>query len=532
VYFCQVINLEEVRKTIVLLIFFNLMLLSFTSLAQVVEPIRIELPASIDAPAYNLEVLKENGLLVFYESTELTEEGKRKWFFSLLDTNLHEKWLQYVPLSDGLAHHSTHSTQDQVIMLFVTPDAKKSSQPTYELLRFGIQNNHFVLFGGILPDKATIKDFAVSGNKVLIAVSLPKYNSDLLLYDLENGSLSSIQHGIEGQSVIQRIASSTVSNHFVVATKRFDNNRFSEDVFQIINNNGTIEKTWTYTNEMYYLHALAILTDGDERMIITGSYDNKERRRNLVKDFSNQPELTSQAIGVFFLRYEAGELQAQSYQDFESFSNIYKVLSTEELIKTRQRQSRSRQTKQENAIAFQFFKPEVIKTDQQFIYSAEAFNPQYRLETRMDYDFYGRLVPYTYNIFEGYRFFSALLASFDENGKFLWSSDFELRDVILPQLRSNVSIHTDSSMVAAVMVQNGLIHSKIIDNVGDQIGQTEQSRIESTFTSDRLLEEKYASINWWYDQFYMATGYQRISNNRLRTNNPRSVFYIQKLVFE
>ncbi|MDP3446253.1 MAG: hypothetical protein Q8T08_25630, partial [Ignavibacteria bacterium] len=138
----------------------------------------------------------------------------------------------------------------------------------------------------------------------------------------------------------------------------------------------------------------------------------------------------------------------------------------------------------------------------------------------------------TYRVFEGYQSFSALITSFDEDGALLWSNDFEMRDVLSPQLRDNVTIRPDSTGIVAAMLQDGILSSKIIGQNGNQLGQTEQTKIENLFTNDRLQEENFSNISWWYDQYYIATGYQRIANNRLRTNNPRSVFYIQKLVFE
>jgi hypothetical protein len=183
-------------------------------------------------------------------------------------------------------------------------------------------------------------------------------------------------------------------------------------------------------------------------------------------------------------------------------------------------------------ITFQFFEPKLIRHQDQFIYSAEAFKPQYRLETRMDYDFYGRLVPFSYSVFEGYNFFSTLVVSFGAEGQLNWSSDFEIRNVLVQRLRRNVSIIPDQTGIVMALMQSGVLTSKIIANDGRQLGQVEQTKVESTFTNDRLLEERFSHINHWYNENYIVSGYQRLSNNRLRTNNPRNVFYLQKLIFE
>jgi hypothetical protein len=508
-----------------------LLFLSFISKAQVMEPVRLELPAQIDVPAYNYEVLSEKGLLIFYESTELDEEGKRKWYFSLLDTNLREVWMQYVPLTDGLAHHSVSKSSGQMIFLFVTPEAKKVSQPVYEMLLLNLETNSFHLMGGSIPEKASVKGMSMIGNYVLLAINLQRYESDLLIYNTDNNSLKSIKHGIEGQSVIQFVAGDVENSRFLLALKRFENNRFAADVFMLISETGELIRTWNYKDNTNYLHAMTLLADSSDQMIVAGSFDN-EIRRSSVKDAANAPELTNEAKGVFFLRFQGDEAPVGSFHSFESFTNIYKVLSTEDLIKIRQRMARSRDVGQDMGITFQFFEPKLIRHQDQFIYSAEAFKPQYRLETRMDYDFYGLLVPFSYSVFEGYNFFSTLVVSFGAEGQLNWSSDFEIRNVLVQRLRRNVSIIPDQTGIVMALMQSGVLTSKIIANDGRQLGQVEQTKVESTFTNDRLLEERFSHINHWYNENYIVSGYQRLSNNRLRTNNPRNVFYLQKLIFD
>jgi hypothetical protein len=66
---------------------------------------------------------------------------------------------------------------------------------------------------------------------------------------------------------------------------------------------------------------------------------------------------------------------------------------------------------------------------------------------------------------------------------------------------------------------------------GIEIGCTEQSKIASDFANDRLMEENFSSVIHWYANYYLGTGYQKIANNKLRDNNPRTVFYLNKLGF-
>ena len=150
----------------------------------------------------------------------------------------------------------------------------------------------------------------------------------------------------------------------------------------------------------------------------------------------------------------------------------------------------------------------------------------------MDYDFYGRLVPYTYSVFEGYQVFAGLAAAFSREGHLEWSTSLELRQLVLPAARSMVSVSADNGTLVMASIQQSVLTSKITDSNGQQLGQPEQARIEPVFAADRILEERYSNLKHWYSNYYLATGYQRINNNKLRTNNPRTVFYLQKLILE
>lgn len=508
-----------------------LMLFTQHLVAQVVEPVRMELSARIDVPAYQTVLFGEKGMMVYYESTETDEQGKRKWYFTKLDTNLREQWVQYVPITDGLVRYEAFSDSTGSVMIFSNAESRRSGPVVYEVLIFNELTSSFQLVGGQLPEKSGIRSVGVSGYRLLLGINLPRFESDLLLFDLTDGSMQSVAHGIAGQSVIQAIEGGDKSGSFFVALKRFENNRMAEDVFLTIGSKGETLGRWSYVADGIYLHSMTLQAGEDGSLVIAGSFDN-DRRRTTARAAANANELNFEAKGVFFMRFSLGEPVVASFRSFESFSNIYRALSTDDLIRNRNRITRGRMIGPEPQITFQFYKPRLLAFEGQWIFSAEAFKPQYRFETRMDYDFYGRLVPFTYSVFEGFQFFSTILLSFDNNGNMLWSSDFETRNILLPSLRSSVALIADTNNLVLAYVQNGLLNSKVVGADGSQIGQTEQVKIESTYTNDRLLEENFGAFYHWYGPYYVATANQRISNNRLRTNNPRSIFFIQKIVFE
>ncbi|KAF0131307.1 MAG: hypothetical protein FD155_971 [Bacteroidetes bacterium] len=516
----------------VIITFLLLLAMNQKAASQVLEPIRMELPARIDVPTYQKILLGEKGVMLFYESTEFDDKGKRKWYFNLYDTAFSELWLQHIGIADGYALHSSIKTADHVLFLFTAIDGKKNAQSGYELIRFDIGNGHFQLLSGQLPDKAKISGFASVHQFALIGVNLPKFQSDLLLYDLDRLSVTSLPHLIAGQSVIQAIEADHEKQRFMIGFKRFESNKFIEEVFQTYNELGQQQSSVSYTLPPFYLHSYKMMFDQNGKLLVAGSFDNSETRRNTAREAAEQNELSFESKGLFFIQLSSSGVEIQRFHPFDSFTNIYKAMSTDDLMRVRQRQSRKGENKSDIDITFQFYNPRLIPMGDKYIYAAEAFKPQYRVETRMDYDFYGRMVPFTYTIFEGFNYFSVLLAGFDSEGSLLWSNDLELRDMLLPYLQRIVEVKPDGNDLVVAYVKEGMLTSKIIDSNGIEVGQTEQSRIENLFTNDRLLEENFSEINYWYDHFFLVNGYQRISNNRLRSDNSRKILYLQKVAFE
>lgn len=512
------------------IIAFSFVVLTLTpAQSQVVEPVRLELPARIDQPAYYYETLGKNGVLVFYESTEMVE-GRRKWFFSLIDTSLREKWLQYVLLTDGLAHLASHTDPSQVVLFFGQSEGKRQSQNTYELLRIDLGTGVIVKFTGQLPDKADLSSMAAVGQDVLLGLNLPGYRADLLRFSMSDGSMQSLPVAGGGQAWIQEIKTREGAGTFFLAIRKFERNRLTEDLFLEIDRTGKELNQWTFKDEDHFLLSVSMLPEEDG-LVVCGTFDS-DRRRISAREITNLSQ-AGEAKGYYFLRFQPAEPYNASFWRFENFTNLIRNLPPDMVLRnTRSRNYRYRMTEPDLRITLQFFAGQIIRTGDKYIYSAEAFRPQYRLETRMDYDFYGRLVPYTYSVFEGYQVFAGLAAAFSREGHLEWSTSLELRQLVLPAARSMVSVSADNGTLVMASIQQSVLTSKITDSNGQQLGQAEQARIEPVFAADRILEERYSTLKHWYSDYYLATGYQRINNNKLRANNPRTVFYLQKLILE
>ncbi|MCK9451920.1 MAG: hypothetical protein M0Q90_09540 [Bacteroidales bacterium] len=497
--------------------------------AQEIEPIRLELPVQLESSSYRYELLGEQGLLLFYESNELDSIGKRKWYFSLIDTNLTEKWIRFLLLEDGMKVQKVASTNERVAIILTNSISKKQDAISYEIVSYNITNSKFGLLGGTFPAQAEIADAELAGDKLMIGLNLKDYLADFLLFDLKTGALTTLDASLDGQLLIREIGASEAQGVFVAAVKQFENKRYKADVFLAFDSRGNLRRQYKPDGDQSHFLAAIGFAFVDNDIIALGSFERESKRAATLKDVDGNPE--REAIGVFYLRLKAdGVMQSQFYR-FNQIPNIDKILAREDLLRLRQLQSRGKITEQ-TEISFQFFKPEILNLTDQLVFAAEAFQPQYRIESRIDYDFYGRPIPYTYTIFEGYNFFNTLIVSFDKSGNINWINGFRMENLLTFQLENHVAISKSGNELLSALFHNGSLQSKLFHVDGKAASELEKLKVDLRFPNDRLLEEHFGRIYPWYDAYYLVAGNQKISNNRLRITNPRSVFFLQKLVFE
>jgi hypothetical protein len=514
-------------------VFSILFVLVLTSIchAQVYEPVRIELSAHIESPTYHLENLGEEGAMVFYESNEIDENLKRRWYFSMLDSTLTEQWVQIVPVSDGMSVHTSTAINGSVVILFTNEGSRTKSQSTnYEILTYKNKLKKFNLLGGTVPEKAEISGFCANESTAFMSVNLPKSAPDLLVFNLEKGGLHPLVHNLEGDISVKQtgmisngmfftstleqiIEKKKLTYHFIIT------DRLGNKVRQIIWNDLQNRR----------LHAFAFdydpISDG---FIINGSYGfdkpKKDSRRQEVEE-------EEEADGLFYLKFPANGTQIDNFVPFSDFKDISSALASEELMLFRQQQARSESENVKPDVGFRLFHPVIVSFEGLNLFTAEAFRPKYRLETRVEYDIYGRPIPYTYSVFEGYHFYTSILAAFDSSGRLSWSGNFKIPETVSLFLQAHTLVHPDSTGLLVCLTKNGLIHSSVYDKNGIETGGLEQTKLVSDFANDRLLEEAFTSISYWYDDFFLASGTQKIANNKLRDNNPRIIYYINKIGF-
>jgi hypothetical protein len=139
----------------------------------------------------------------------------------------------------------------------------------------------------------------------------------------------------------------------------------------------------------------------------------------------------------------------------------------------------------------------------------------------------------TRRIFDGYVFTNILFAAFDMSGKMLWSNSlpytrpraFSIYDRIRTVLQDDGSV--------MVVYNDGVNIKNAIVNKDNVIQGTRAVSIGGSITGDKVKEAADFDVVYWYDDFYLASGLQKIKNKELKgKDRKRNIFYMKKVKFD
>ncbi len=214
--------------------------------------------------------------------------------------------------------------------------------------------------------------------------------------------------------------------------------------------------------------------------------------------------------------------------DFKNFS-VY--LSDADFMKYKRKAEKREKKGKDFSINYKLLVHDIIKQDDQYIFGAEAYFPEYHTVSYMTYDYYGRPVPQYYSVFDGYRYTNALIASFDMNGDILWSNIFDMYKIISFSLKKRVNYFFDDNDIVLSYSEDGQIVSKVINGT-QVVGEVDYTEIATSNSNDDINSDKRSEMERWYDNYFIIYGYQSIKNNYLSGKKNRTVYYVNKIAFQ
>lgn len=496
------------------------------SYAQENKLLRIELDAKENEYPYDLIPLQDNGMIMFYRTANTVSASEINWYFSFYDVNLKKGLSKEIPINDKLSYKKNVISRD-TIFLFFQDISKKNRINNYSIIVIDIVSKAYQVINGIFPDKGIIDDFQIFGNKAFFSFQSDDEYATLLSRNLRSDKTEDLFYNERGILEIEKIIIDSASTSLnLILKKSIAKKQYGLFYYELEMDGEIIDSIQIKPDiEGKQLKKGMLYIDGDDKIII-GTYLNIKG-----KSSKQDSDPDNESSGIFFTNFKNNIQQSIRYYSYLDFRNFSVYLSDADLMKYKRKLEKKEKKGKDFSINYKLLVHDIIRHNDQYIFSAEAYYPEYHTVSYMSYDYYGRAVPQYYSVFDGYRYTNALIASFDKNGEVQWSNIFDMLKIISFSLKERVNCFFDGDDIILSYTENGQIASEII-NGADVVGELEHTDIATSHSNDVIVEDKRSEMEHWYNNNFIIYGYQTIKNNYLSGKRKRTVFYVNKIAFE
>jgi len=534
-------------------------------LAQSGNPLRLEIQAPAGSDPFNYVTAGKNGVCIFYPTINETGRDSISWSFMMVNDKLKEEWRKQVPLHEDVTYLKSLSTTDAIYLLFHDTKRNKDGNILVFMIipRLQIITEH----KGIIPDKAEVVDFEVSNNYAFIGFNSRKGQPGIIGFSLVTGEKRTYEITTEKDALLLDIAIDT-TNKTIFATYKIQYASSRNHLYvNQYNSPGTLEKTFDFSEqvERRNFNSAQYIPMGEGDGLVAGTYgynvSTTRRQYDYYDNYYNSyyynyyspyylrqsnydanEDKTPVSDGYFTALIKNGIAGTTKYYNFSNFNNVYKYITNVNALrmkaKPEKKNDKAEESDQTNThedeendktLNLRLLKHDIYINSGQFILTSEAYSPEYHTNTQMSYDYYGRAFPTSYQVFDGFRYSHAFVAAFDSGGLMTWNNGMEMRDILTKYLNRKLNCLFENEETTLYYNANNKVAFKTIKG-NSIVENTSYTTLAPVRGTDQHLDEYLGTIEHWYDNFFIATGYESIRNNYLE-NNKRNVFYMSKMAF-
>lgn len=260
--------------------------------------------------------------------------------------------------------------------------------------------------------------------------------------------------------------------------------------------------------------------DGD-KYVYTGTYSTKS---------------TSSSEGLFFCTAKKGKVENIEFHNFIDLKNFLSYLPEKRQEKIKKKQAKKANKGKELTFQYNIAPHEIIEISDGYLFLGEAYYPTYR--TEVYYETVVRngqtvQVRRTRKVFDGYQYTHATLAKFDKSGKLLWDQSFEMWSAYKPfHVKKFISIaEKNETSIKLIFTSGSYIHSKSYGFDGSIKKESKSQQIKTGKEGDKT-KFSFSNLDYWYDNYFLAFGRQKIKNKDLKGKKKRKVLFVSKIKYE
>lgn len=504
------------------LVFFQLLLLHSQELTG---PLRVELEAR--AEVFQLIPCGDDGVLVFYETINQIDEQNKAWFFVLYNTRLQPVWSTEIPVNMDFVFLDSNFDGNQLYLAYQKTTKARPDEYNFQVIALSIVDASTITYSMFIPEKAELITFSIADGRLIAGFNYFKEQALIVVKDLATGE-EAVVNFAEKPTFIKDFKVQPNSGQVLVAMNIYLTRRESATYLNTYDFSGQLIKSIPLapgkTSEKL-VNAQIHFSTNDE-IYVLGSFNNLNGKASKAEG-TQQGE---QSEGFYIAGITGAEQKFLRTHRLLDFKNITQILNNQQLVAAESVIKKQSKQGKEQSLNYDFLIHNLLVNNDEFIMVADAYYPEYRQISTMSYDFYGRPMPYYYTVFDGFRYFNAFVVSFAKDGSMNWSNGIKIWDVQSMRLSQCTAFHIDGSEMVLFYNNDGKIVSKVIEGYED-VGAVENMKIATRSQGDVQLETSQGMVSHWYDDFFLAYGYQTIRSTDSGSGSRRKVFYLNKIVF-
>ena len=500
---------------------------SQSSANQADRPLRVEISARSTDETYRIVPLGSTGAMLYFRSVETISDTLTKWYFSLYDKDLHAIWVKSISVRTGLEVKDSWLENDTLTLLFLASEKTKGITGAEMIVRLDCRTGTFKGSRHMIPGNNLPVEFKVFRDQAFFGYNLKNEPAHLRITDLESGKANDIpltQPGVI--SAVSGFIADTANNILYVTIRKPVLKSHVVCFLLKMNFSGTIlseTEISTITDSWELVNPQLVLL-GQDDLLVVATFSVSGRSVKM-----GSPTGSS---GFFTCRIRNGTESDIRFKNFLELKNFQNVLGEKDMNAIKKKASKKNRAVTDYASELNLLIHPVTLQNDQVLFMGESYVPEYHPENFTEFDFYGRPYVNTYNVFDGYRFTSALIASFDKDGNLKWDNSMEIRNLISPELTPKVNVYDVSrDTMVLCYASEARIASKIIRE-NDVVEKLDFSAIDPLYPEDKVLTDSRNYMRPWYGAYFMCSGYQEIKNINSTEDKKRLVFYFTKVKFE
>ncbi len=524
-------------------LFLVLILSSFISFAQQMKRIEI-IGGSNQLETFSIP-LGEKGVIV------LNHIGKSEFVIRKFDKELEQVWTNQGSVDANL-DYVTHCYDGKFLNLLFS----RYKSNNYYIVRVNPQDGKIEKFQIFSVEKMEISNFKALNESLFIG-GVVNNGPVILFTNLSEKITRILPVVVNGDAEIQSMDLDTVQQQINVVYSVGKKAKNYQLILKSFDEDGNQLGQITMNPKVEYAQMNAKSTQlNDSLQVVVGTYGHK----NTIGSGRGP---SSQ--GLYFSSYLDGERQEEKFHSFTQFNNFFNFLGEKQKSKQEKKIKTKENKGEELRLDYRLLMHEIIKKGDHYIVVAEAFYPDYKYANyspfggnmlggglfspwnmlynpyRWGYGNYGLYSPFSsyyspwgyrgFNSysnsqqFDGWIYTHAVIAEIDEKGNLVWDHSIDLNDIKEDKLIQKIKTSLHGDILTLSYQRGNYIISKYITAQG-QSGEEKIQELSSQNEGDKIRRQEKSDLNFWYGNYFLASGNQTINNSE---EGRRSVYFLTKI---